>query len=92
MYQKGLKLGILILGLALLIIIILSIIRGCKDNYSRPATPLIILPADEGPHDSVREWWYFNGLLTDDHGQKYSYHYVTFYNKGHRVPITSQPW
>ncbi|MCH2503551.1 MAG: hypothetical protein MK126_11995 [Dehalococcoidia bacterium] len=40
--------------------------------------PLVTLPADEGPHDSVIEWWYFNGLLTDDRGQEYSYHYVTF--------------
>jgi len=41
-------------------------------------TPLVTLPADEGPHDSVIEWWYFNGLLTDDRDQEYSYHYVTF--------------
>ncbi|MEC9289883.1 MAG: lipocalin-like domain-containing protein, partial [Chloroflexota bacterium] len=41
-------------------------------------TPLVTLPADEGPHDSAIEWWYFNGLLTDDRDQEYSYHYVTF--------------
>ena len=43
--------------------------------------PLITLPADEGPHDSAIEWWYFNGLLTDDRGREYSYHYVTFQSK-----------
>jgi predicted secreted hydrolase len=40
--------------------------------------PLVNFPADEGPHDSAIEWWYFNGLLTDDRGRGYSYHYVTF--------------
>ncbi|MCH7737645.1 MAG: hypothetical protein IH872_09640 [Chloroflexi bacterium] len=40
--------------------------------------PLVTLPADEGPHDSIIEWWYFNGLFTDDRGREYSYHYVTF--------------
>ena len=43
--------------------------------------PLITLPADEGPHDSAIEWWYFNGLLTDDRGREYSYHYVTLQSK-----------
>ena len=36
--------------------------------------PLINLPADEGPHDSAIEWWYFNGLLPDDRGRESSYH------------------
>lgn len=40
--------------------------------------PLVSLPEDEAPHDVIIEWWYFNGLLTDDRGQEYSYHYVTF--------------
>ena len=40
--------------------------------------PLVSLPKDEAPHDVSIEWWYFNGLLTDDRGQEYSYHYVTF--------------
>ena len=50
--------------------------------------PLINLPADEGPHDSAIEWWYFNGLLTDDRGREYSYHYVTFQSEaaGTAVP------
>ena len=51
-------------------------------------TPLVTLPADEGPHDSGIEWWYFNGLLTDDQGREYSYHYVTFQSEatGAAVP------
>jgi predicted secreted hydrolase len=40
--------------------------------------PLVAFPQDEGPHATPIEWWYFNGLLTDDQGNEYSYHYVTF--------------
>ena len=43
--------------------------------------PLVTLPKDEAPHDSGIEWWYFNGLFTDDIGQEYSYHFVTFQSK-----------
>ncbi len=33
----------------------------------------IKFPLDEGSHDTVGEWWYFNGNLTGDDGRKYSY-------------------
>jgi predicted secreted hydrolase len=48
----------------------------------RVPEPLVFLPKDEAPHDSTVEWWYFNGLLTDDRGNEYSYHYVTFQAQG----------
>jgi predicted secreted hydrolase len=38
----------------------------------------VSLPGDEGAHLTPIEWWYFNGLLTDDMGGDYSFHYVTF--------------
>ena len=44
--------------------------------------PLVFLPADEAPHDTPIEWWYFNGMLQDDAGGEYSYHYVTFQTEG----------
>jgi predicted secreted hydrolase len=44
--------------------------------------PLVAFPKDEGPHEDPIEWWYFNGLLTDDRGNQYSYHYVTFQSQG----------
>ncbi len=44
--------------------------------------PLVTLPEDEAPHDSPVEWWYFSGLLTDDAGNDYSYHFVTFQGEG----------
>ncbi|MQG32870.1 MAG: hypothetical protein FI717_01025 [SAR202 cluster bacterium] len=40
--------------------------------------PKISLPEDERPHDAGIEWWYFNGLLSDDRGNDYSFHFVTF--------------
>ena len=46
------------------------------------AQPLVSLPEDEAPHEANIEWWYFNGLLTDDRGREYSYHYVTFQGAG----------
>ena len=36
------------------------------------------LPRDEGAHLSGLEWWYFNGHLSTENGQEFSYHFVTF--------------
>ena len=36
------------------------------------------LPHDEGAHLSGLEWWYFNGHLSTESGQEFSYHFVTF--------------
>ena len=36
------------------------------------------LPQDEGAHLSGLEWWYFNGHLSTESGQEFSYHFVTF--------------
>jgi predicted secreted hydrolase len=33
----------------------------------------VILPQDNGPHDFVVEWWYFNGHLKDKNGKEYSF-------------------
>ena len=54
--------------------------------------PLVFLPKDEGPHDAGIEWWYFNGLLTDDRGREYSFHYVAFQGEaaGAAVPYLLQ--
>ena len=45
---------------------------------SLPKQSFVSLPGDEGAHLTPIEWWYFNGLLTDDTGGDYSFHYVTF--------------
>ena len=33
----------------------------------------IQLPRDTHPHDTIIEWWYFNGHLTDADGRRYSF-------------------
>lgn len=33
----------------------------------------IVLPKDNGPHDFIVEWWYFNGHLYDTKGKEYSF-------------------
>ena len=33
----------------------------------------VILPEDNGPHDFIIEWWYFNGHPYDEDGKEYSF-------------------
>jgi predicted secreted hydrolase len=33
----------------------------------------IVLPKDNGSHDFIIEWWYFNGHLKDEKGKEYSF-------------------
>ena len=51
-------------------------------TYTPTTTPVddgvVRLPQDEGVHKSPLEWWYFNGHLTTESGQQFSYHFVTF--------------
>ena len=53
-----------------------------KPTLAPTPAPLVFLPEDEAPHDAPVEWWYFNGMLTDDEGREYSYHFVTFQTPG----------
>lgn len=76
-------------ALGLLLLIALALLAlGCRgEDAAAPtltaaATPLIALPADEGPHPAPIEWWYFNGLLEDDGGHDYGFHFVTFKTLG----------
>ena len=44
-----------------------------------PASEVTVrLPHDEGAHLLDLEWWYFNGHLTTENGQEFSYHFATF--------------
>ena len=72
----------------LLILITAIALTAACGGSATPDAPLVTLPADEGPHEAGIEWWYFNGLFTDDQGQEYSYHYVTFQSEatGTAVP------
>ena len=48
------------------------------DGAPRALEQSVQLPHDEGVHLSGLEWFYFNGHLTAENGQEFSYHFVTF--------------
>ncbi len=39
---------------------------------------LVRLPADDAPHQTATEWWYYNGHLQTQSGKNYTFHYVVF--------------
>ena len=53
----------------------------------------ISLPKDALPHDTIIEWWYFNGHLADARGKKYSFMDCLFRADIKRVniPFLKQP-
>ena len=38
----------------------------------------LVFPKDESWHNSVVEWWYFNGNLKDSEGKQYAFMYCFF--------------
>jgi predicted secreted hydrolase len=46
------------------------------------ALPPLRLPADEAPHGSGMEWWYYNGILDAPEGQRYAFHVAVFVATG----------
>ncbi|VTU45472.1 lipocalin family protein [Variovorax sp. PBL-E5] len=40
------------------------------------------LPADDAPHGSGMEWWYYNGILDAATGQRYAFHVAVFVANG----------
>ncbi len=42
---------------------------------------LIKLPADDAPHDDPIEWWYYNGHLQTEDGERFSFHTAVFLRK-----------
>ncbi len=42
----------------------------------------IAFPEDDGPHDVLTEWWYYNGHLQGDEGQRYGFELVVFKRAG----------
>jgi len=47
----------------------------------------IKFPADELPHDKIIEWWYFNGLLTDEDGNQFSFMHAFFKANPRKVKL-----
>ncbi|MDR6538992.1 lipocalin family protein [Variovorax soli] len=46
------------------------------------ALPALNLPADDAPHGSAMEWWYYSGILGAEAGQRYAFHMVVFVANG----------
>ena len=46
------------------------------------ALPPLNLPADDAPHGSAMEWWYYSGILDAEAGQRYAFHMVVFVANG----------
>ncbi len=60
----------------------LTPVPATVESLSQPSAVAVVFPDDEGPHDTPIEWWYFNGMLRDEDGGEYSYHFVTFQSEG----------
>ena len=43
-----------------------------------PSPRTLVLPDDDASHPSPIEWWYYNGHLESDDGDRYSFHFVIF--------------
>jgi RND superfamily putative drug exporter len=55
---------------------------------SSPIDPLpIVLPADDGPHDRLTEWWYYTGHLVSDDGRHFGFEFVIFRAERGAFPV-----
>ncbi|CAN7707121.1 hypothetical protein LJR084_006015 [Variovorax sp. LjRoot84] len=59
-----------------------SIDSGRKPIERTAALPPLNLPADDAPHGSGMEWWYYNGILDAKTGHRYAFHVVVFVANG----------
>ncbi len=46
------------------------------------------LPADDGPHDRLTEWWYYTGHLVTDDGRRFGFELVVFRAERGGFPVT----
>ncbi len=49
-----------------------------KPALTLSPSPRVSLPADDGPHQTNTEWWYYNGHLVGEDSSRYGFHYVFF--------------
>ena len=42
----------------------------------------LALPADEAPHGSAMEWWYYSGIVQAETGERFAFHQVVFVANG----------
>ena len=54
--------------------------QAAEDWYEVEARSevLVQLPRDDAPHESYMEWWYYNGHLVTEGGDRYSFHFSIF--------------
>ena len=56
---------------------------------ARPSDPIPIrLPADDGPHHRLTEWWYYTGHLTDPSNRRFGFEYVVFRAERGSFPVS----
>ena len=56
---------------------------------SMPSDPqLVILPADDKPHQRLTEWWYYTGHLKSDDGRRFGFEFVIFRAERGAFPVT----
>ena len=55
---------------------------------SRPPDPQpVVLPADDGPHDRLTEWWYYTGHLATADGRRFGFEAVVFRAERGSAPV-----
>ncbi len=54
--------------------------QAAEDWYEAKSTQevLVQLPRDDAPHTDYMEWWYYNGHLDAENGNRYSFHFAVF--------------
>ncbi len=58
-------------------------LAGSANPLERTAAlPPLNLPADDAPHGSGMEWWYYNGILDAKTGGRYAFHVAVFVANG----------
>lgn len=56
-------------------------VRTAQAERTAALAPLS-LPADDAAHGARMEWWYYNGILDADGGNRYSFHVAVFVSNG----------
>lgn len=59
-----------------------SVDTGGKPVERTAALAPLNLPADDAPHGSGMEWWYYNGILDATTGNRYAFHVAVFVANG----------
>lgn len=55
---------------------------GARVFERTAALPPLSLPADDAPHGSGMEWWYYNGILNGPDNDRYAFHVAVFVANG----------